>query len=159
MSTTDFREAHPGSEMIHSATCQRCGNVLLGPVAGIDDIKWSLGHWILSMGREPSLEEYRQMWNSAQDAIQISALNLEMREIFDRCDRVGHYGEMDRAGIKRVLEKYEEVCSGSIKMMDSRNAAIVNQDVQDEPEPLLAEAEQQFPPVIFLNQDQEEQKP
>jgi hypothetical protein len=114
----DALDAKINSTVLHSGRCPQCGIDIAGPIANIDDVKWSLGNSILG---DPvaSKENYDQLVSVANEQVELLDLQGQLKAKMEQGFLNAYFDEHLRQGIKDVIEKIDSVSSGARCSVDS----------------------------------------
>jgi hypothetical protein len=113
----DALDAKINSTVLHSGRCPQCGNDIAGPIANVDDVKWSLGNSILG---DPvaSKENYDLLVSVANEQIEMLNLQQELKSHMEKGFLNAYFDPFLRQDIKHVIEKIDLVSAGARRSVD-----------------------------------------
>lgn len=117
--------------VLHSGICPSCGVDIAGPIANTDDVKWSLGHWILGGALE--YQKIEDLIRIANEQIEMLTLQKELQSKMEEGFLVSYFSPHLRQDIKNVIEKMDQVSDGPRRAVDRshENALLLQQSRND----------------------------
>lgn len=90
------------------------------PIATIDDIRWSLGAWLLSQETLTPAEVKKHV-HAARELATLVELNLKLKEVTDRGFAAHYFSPDARREIREIIDAMDAVSAGTHKIMSRRN--------------------------------------
>lgn len=102
--------------VLHSCRCPNCGADVVGPIANVDDVKWSLGNLVL----DPLFQvcDLPMAIKSAQEQIEYIGLQKQLIDKMEEAFRASYFSPLVRHDIKNVIEKMDQISDGPRRSVD-----------------------------------------
>ena len=142
---------------MNCGTCSRCGEPFLGPIAGVDEVKWSLGHWIVS-DVESAKQNIESLISSTLEAIRWVELNSRLKQKADEGLSLGYFTDLARSDLREIIDEMDKVSAGTRHFVgngfrdDHRGERAGDLPASTESAQVLdgSDSGESFPPIMHL---------
>lgn len=98
----------------------------MGPIVDIDDVRSTLGAWLLER-ESMTAAEMRKLWTSARELAQLVELNLRLRDVTEAGFAVNYFSPDRRREIRAILDEMDAVSDGTHTTLRRRNETLGTQ--------------------------------
>lgn len=96
---------------------------MFGPLESLDDVRHTLGAWLLSE-EKLTAADVKRMVEGARELAKYVECNLRLRELTDRGFAVSYFSPQLRAEIRAELDKMDLISAGSEVTLQRRNETL-----------------------------------
>lgn len=96
---------------------------MLGPINDIDDVRWSLGSWLLSQ-ESLTPADVKKHVQAARELAALVELNLRLKDVTDTGFKTNYFNPAARKEIRRILDEMDAVSVGTHALMKRRNETL-----------------------------------
>lgn len=96
---------------------------MIGPITDLDDVRHSLGTWLLSE-KELTAAQVKKMVTAARELALYVECNLRLRELTERGFAASYFSPQLRKDIRAVLDEMDTISAGTETTIRRRNETL-----------------------------------